>query len=91
MQHHYFFPYVACYLMRLKLTWNLHLEWPKAGLSGSFTNAITKVDVSAFQHDEFITLNAQFHEHNFIDKIQHLSLTYVDQMCHVHYVASFIN
>jgi hypothetical protein len=33
----------------------------------------TKFATSAFQHDDHVTLNAQGHEHSFIDRIQHLT------------------
>jgi hypothetical protein len=53
--------------------------------------AVTKIATSAFQHDEIVTLNAQFHTHSFINMMHHLKyyMCY-DQMCHMNYIA-FLN
>jgi hypothetical protein len=41
----------------------------EANLSGRVTSTVTKFATSVFQHDDPVTLNAQGHGHNFIDRI----------------------
>jgi hypothetical protein len=49
------------------------LHYPKASLSGRGHGHRYKFAMSAFQHDDPVTLNAHGHGHNFIDRIQHLT------------------